>query len=271
MHAVPAAKPAELRCQAAIALATEELSTKLALVAELSTEAPVDPTVQLDARMGRPAKPALVHPRRVPARHVGDSVGRGMLIHALAHIEFNAINLALDAAVRFADMPEQFYRDWVSVAKDEALHHGLLSQHIATLGVAYGDYPAHDGLWQMAEKTHHSLIARMALVPRLLEARGLDVSPGIRDKLLAVGDHAGAQVLQRILDDEIGHVAIGNRWFGWLCQQQGCDPLSMFEQALREYQAPFPRSPFNYPARAEAGFTEDEMAWLRQIEVEQTS
>lgn len=135
----------------------------------------------------------------------------------------------------------------------------------------YGDYPAHDGLWQMAEKTKHSLLARLALVPRLLEARGLDVSPAIREKLAAAGDMDSAEVLDIILRDEIGHVAIGNRWFNEVCNNEQRDPIEAFEHCLREYTAPQPRSPFNFKARAQAGFSEEELAWLMQVELEQSA
>lgn len=225
----------------------------------------------LQAVMGRPDAPVLTQPRNVPHGPVTNQEGRGKLLHALAHIEFNAINLALDLIVRFHGMPSAFYRDWGKVAQEEAYHHTLLCKRMNVYGIQYGDYSAHDGLWQMAEKTKDSLLARLALVPRLLEARGLDVSPAIRQKLDAAGDLESAAVLDIILRDEIGHVAIGNRWFNELCQQSGVDPLEAFENCLEQYLSPKPRSPFNFEARRKAGFSEAELAWLHQLEYDQLS
>lgn len=260
-----------VREQARLALACACAQQKCELVAAIDETAPVGADDPLVPIMGRPEKPELVHPRYVPTRQVGEPEGRGMLLHALAHIEFNAINLALDLIVGFEGQPDDFYLDWLKVAKEEAYHHSLLCQRMKAYGVAYGDYLAHDGLWQMAEKTRDSLLARLALVPRLLEARGLDVSPAIRDKLARVGDHESAAVLDIILRDEIGHVAIGNRWFGVLCHNEGEDPIKAFERCLKQYAAPVPRSPFNYPARAQAGFSASEIAWLQQLELEQAA
>jgi uncharacterized ferritin-like protein (DUF455 family) len=211
---------------------------------------------------GRPAKPELVAHTALKARSVKTIEGRAALIHALAHIELNAIDLALDLTWRFAGMPEPFYRDWMRVAQEEALHFGLLRDHLHTLGYRYGDFPAHNALWEMAEKTRHDPIARIALVPRTLEARGLDASPPIRAKLLAAGDTAGAAILDVILRDEIGHVSIGNRWYRWMCRERGLDPLVAYDRMAREYGAPRPRGPFNLEARRAAGFDEAELAWL---------
>jgi uncharacterized ferritin-like protein (DUF455 family) len=213
---------------------------------------------------GRPPRPVLVAPRDVPHRGVATPQARAALLHALAHIEFNAINLALDAVWRFAGMPEAYYRDWLSVAAEEALHFTLLSEHLATLDTAYGDFPAHDGLWQMAETTRGDLLARMALVPRTLEARGLDASPGIRAKLAHAGDDRAAAILDIILRDEIGHVAIGNRWYRHLCQLHGLDPVAHYASLTEQYHAPVLRGPFNFPARREAGFTEPELLELER-------
>lgn len=260
-----------LRQAALLALECREPREKVRQVQAILFDLRVDTAIQLDPRVGRPDRPELIHPARVPTRKVTQAAGRGMLLHSLAHIEFNAINLALDLLVRFTGMPEQFYLDWLKVAKEEALHHRLLCDRMADYGLCYGDYPAHDGLWQMAEKTRHSLLARLALVPRLLEARGLDVSPAIRDKLAAAGDLQSADVLDIILRDEIGHVAIGNRWFNEVCNNENRDPIEAFEQCLHDYSAPQPRSPFNFEARAQAGFSEEELAWLLQVELEQSA
>lgn len=212
---------------------------------------------------GRPAAPVLVPPSEVPRRRAIDTPhGRAVLLHALAHIEFNAINLALDAVWRFAGMPVAFYRDWMRVAAEEATHFSLLSAHLATLDCRYGDHPAHDGLWQMTEKTAADPLARMALVPRTLEARGLDASPPIRAKLAAAGDMAAAGILDIILRDEIGHVAVGNRWYRWLCGRAGLDPLPTYRRLAEQYGAPRLRGPFNLDARRQAGFDDDEIAAL---------
>jgi uncharacterized ferritin-like protein (DUF455 family) len=211
---------------------------------------------------GRPDKPMLVSPLEVKHRGLGTPQGRAALIHALAHIEFNAINLALDAVYRFRDLPVEFYGDWLKVAAEEAYHYTLLRDHLRTLGHDYGDFTAHNGLWDMATKTAHDPLVRMGLVPRLLEARGLDVTPGIRAKLVHAGDHAGASILDIILLDEIGHVAIGNRWFDYLCGLLGLQPVETFAKLLREYEASPPRPPLNLDARRAAGFGEDEIAWL---------
>jgi len=188
--------------------------------------------------------------------------GRAALIHALAHIEFNAINLALDAIWRFSGMPHEYYLDWLHVATEEALHFSLLDAHLQTLGYRYGDFPAHNGLWEMAEKTADDVLARIALVPRTLEARGLDASPPLRAKLAQAGDQAAAEILDIILRDEIGHVAIGNRWYNWLCAMRGFDPVSTYALLAAQYKAPALRGPFNLDARRAAGFSETELAAL---------
>lgn len=211
---------------------------------------------------GRPDRPARVHPSQLKPRAVGTIEGRATLIHALTHIEANAINLALDAVWRFAGQPDAFYQDWWQVAIEEALHFQLLRDHLQTLGYDYGDFPAHDGLWEMAETTRADLLARLALVPRTLEARGLDVTPAIQKKLVSVGDRAGAAILDIILRDEIGHVAIGNRWYRYLCAQQGCNPVTTYAQLAARYGARPLQGPFNLSARRAAGFDEEELAQL---------
>ena len=203
---------------------------------------------------GRPERPLLVPPKDAPRRALGSVEGRAALIHALAHIEFNAINLALDVTWRFPGMPETFYREWANVAREEAYHFLLLREHLAKHGHHYGDFPAHNGLWEMAEKTKGDLLARLALVPRTLEARGLDASPEIRSKLAAVGDHEGAAILDIILRDEIGHVAVGNRWYRHVCAERGLDPIATYAELAVRYRAPKLRGPFNREARLAAGF-----------------
>jgi|SRR6056297_423571 len=211
---------------------------------------------------GRPERPGLVTPASLPRRGLGSAQGRIALLHAVAHIEFNAINLALDAAARFGGMPDEFYSDWLSVAFDEARHFRLLETRLHELGAAYGDLPAHNGLWEMAERTAHDPLVRMALVPRVLEARGLDVTPGMIEKLDHVGDHASVACLEVILEEEVRHVAIGSRWFRHLCRQRGLDAEDTFRSLLGEYFAGGLRGPFNHPARLEAGFTQSELEGL---------
>ncbi|CAG2129474.1 ferritin-like domain-containing protein [Cupriavidus numazuensis] len=212
---------------------------------------------------GRPARPELVPPQRVERRRsLHTDAGRAALIHALCHIEFNAINLALDAVWRFAGMPADYYRDWLRVADEEAFHFTLLADHLGTLGFAYGDFPAHNSLWEMCDRTAGDVLARMALVPRTLEARGLDASPPVRAKLAGAGDQAAAAIIDIILRDEVGHVAIGNRWYRWLCEQRGLNPVSTYAALAQQHRAPKLRGPFNLDARRAAGFDEDELAWL---------
>ncbi|TKC82620.1 ferritin-like domain-containing protein [Trinickia terrae] len=240
----------------------------LALYARLMAgEAACLPSLAIDeppGLPGRPARPQLVEPRLLQRRSMKSPEGRAVLLHALAHIEFNAINLALDAVWRFAGMPEAFYADWLKVASEEAHHFSLLVARLADYGHAYGDFPAHDGLWDMCERTRGDVLARMALVPRTLEARGLDASPPIRARLLQAGDHASAAILDVILRDEIGHVLIGNRWFRYVCDRQALDPHQAYLRLAEQYRAPKLRGPFNFDARREAGFDAAELAALAQ-------
>jgi len=211
---------------------------------------------------GRPDRPELVDATRVPRRRLGSARGRAALVHAIAHIEFNAINLALDAVYRFRDMPHGYYRDWLSVAADEARHFRLLQKRLRELGSEYGDFPAHNGLWEMAEKTADSCLVRMALVPRVLEARGLDVTPGMIERLSAAGDSETVAALKVILAEEIRHVAIGTRWFNYCCEQEGLAPLQTFLDLLEQHFSGSIRGPFNISARRQAGFSEEEMQAL---------
>ena len=211
---------------------------------------------------GRPALPRLVPADQVARRSPFTLVGRAALLHAICHIEFNAINLALDAIWRYAGMPEAYYRDWLRVAGEEALHFSLLREHLQGLGFDYGDYDAHDGLWRMTAATAGDITARMALVPRTLEARGLDATPPIQAKLRKAGDHRAVEILDIILRDEIGHVAIGNHWYRWLCARDGLDALALYPQLVAKYMAPRLRPPFNLAARRAAGFSADELSAL---------
>jgi len=225
----------------------------------LATDQDAGPVLDLP---GLPDTPALASPKSMPRRELNGPENHAALIHALAHIEFNAINLALDAVQRFAGFPSGFYGDWLRVAAEEACHFRLLRDHLRGLGRDYGDFPAHAGLWEMAEKTAHDPLARMALVPRLMEARGLDVTPDIQRKLRGHGDRAGANILDIILRDEIGHVAAGDRWFRHLCAERGIDPATTFRRLLDTPGVPRPRRPFNESARLAAGFTQAEIAAL---------
>jgi len=211
---------------------------------------------------GRPEQPLLVSPLEVGKRSMRTPEGRAALIHALAHIEFNAINLALDAVWRFAGMPVQYYADWLKVAAEEAYHFELLNGYLQNAGYRYGDFSAHNSLWEMAERTRGDVLARIALVPRTMEARGLDASPPLRNKFLQIGDADAAHILEIILRDEIGHVAIGNHWFNWLCEQRGLEPVASYQVLAGQYHAPAMRKPLNMEARRKAGFTEEELALL---------
>ncbi|SFR51354.1 ferritin-like domain-containing protein [Thiomicrospira sp. ALE5] len=217
---------------------------------------------------GRPARPKLVLPKDLMRRRLGSPEGHAALMHAIAHIEFNAINLALDALYRFQDMPRDYYADWLGVATEEAYHFQMIREHLARLGYEYGDFTAHNGLWLTTYETDHDPLVRMAMVPRTLEARGLDVTPDMIKRLRAIGDHRGVEILKILLRDEIGHVAVGTRWFRYLCQQQGLNPFDAFQSILDQYFHGDIRGPFNYQARAEAGFSSEEIAWLKAMEAQ---
>jgi uncharacterized ferritin-like protein (DUF455 family) len=216
---------------------------------------------------GRPARPQLLAHLDVKKRSLHTPEGLAALIHSVCHIEFNAINLALDAVWRFAGMPREFYLDWARVASEEAYHFSLLSEQLQTLGYAYGDFPAHNGLWDMTHRTRGDIVARMALVPRTLEARGLDATPPMQAKLRKLGTPEAqrtVEILDIILRDEVGHVAIGNHWFRWLCEQRGLDPIAHFKALARQYQAPRMRPPLNESARLQAGFSAEEIKLLHE-------
>jgi uncharacterized ferritin-like protein (DUF455 family) len=216
---------------------------------------------------GRPDRPLRVAATAVEKRSPFTPEGRAALIHSICHIEFNAINLALDAAWRFDGMPEAYYSDWLRVADEEAQHFTLLHQHLRGMGYGYGDFTGHDGLWSMCEKTKGDVLARMALVPRTLEARGLDATPLIQAKLRRVNTPdalRACEILDIILRDEVGHVAIGNRWYRWLCEREGLDPIAHYRVLYRRHEAPRLRAPFNLEARARAGFTSEELQDLQQ-------
>ena len=256
------------RTAALEALLCTDVAQKCQLVGAIDIDRPIDTSQvllecpPLPLSPGRPVRPELVSPTALKLRKMSTPEGRAILLHALAHIEFNAINLALDIVWRFPNMPVSFYRDWLLVAKEEAMHFGLLSDRLRELNHEYGDFVAHNGLWEMAAKTADDLLARLALVPRTLEARGLDASVPIRNKLANAGDERSAEILDVILRDEIGHVAIGNRWYRYVCQARCLDAFETYEVLAKQYNAPTLRGPFNWEARRQAGFDERELARL---------
>lgn len=210
---------------------------------------------------GWPERPVLVPPEQVAFRGMASVEARTALLHAIAHIEFNAINLALDAMCRFPRMPAEFHRGWLKVAAEEAKHFSMVCEHMeSAYDCCYGDFPAHGGLWEMAERTAHDPMVRMALIPRLFEARGLDATPAIIRKFQGVGDKKAVAILEVILAEEVGHVALGDFWFKQLCHEHGLEPETTFRELLHSYDAPAPRRPFNQEARRAAGFSESELA-----------
>ncbi|MEO6973458.1 MAG: ferritin-like domain-containing protein [Rhodoferax sp.] len=274
---------AELRRSALVALCLSVPERKVAETQNLYARSATFPVAdRLEAEIiafsfaptfpGRPVRPELIHPAQVPRRSPATMAGRAALVHAICHIEFNAINLALDAVWRFDAMPRAFYLDWLRVASEEAHHFSLLRAHLQSLEHKgehwdYGDLPAHDNLWGMCEKTSNDVTARMALVPRTLEARGLDATPLIQAKLRQVGTPdalRAVDILDTILRDEVGHVAIGNQWYRWLCAQGGLEPVAHYRALASRYDAPRLHPPFNNTARRLAGFTDEELAALLQ-------
>lgn len=221
---------------------------------------PVDTTAA-----GRPKRPELVDPAQLAQRKIGSLEGRAALIHAVAHIEFNAINLACDAVYRFRDLPDSYYGDWLAVTADEARHFSLLEERLRQLGYAYGDFPAHNGLWGLAVQTADDPLRRMALVPRVMEARGLDVTPGMMKRFEAIGDHETVEILAVILRDEVAHVAAGSRWFRYLCQRRGLAPEATYFELLGRHLGHMVRGPLHTSARREAGFSESELEHLEAL------
>ncbi|WP_420409638.1 ferritin-like domain-containing protein [Hoeflea sp.] len=256
--------PRSLRDGAARAIRAADLDVKTALTQEtarrwhgrrISLRSPLD-TLAPD-RPGRPARPELVPPTKVTRRSLHSQRGRVALLHAIAHIELNAVDLALDIVARFAaaPMPQSFFDGWMKVAFEEAKHFNLVRDRLRDLGADYGDMPAHDGLWQAAHDTRNDLAARLAVVPLILEARGLDVTPSLRAKMREAGDEKSAAVLDIIYEDEKKHVAIGAKWFRFLCAREGKDAASSFEKLVRANFRGGLKPPFNDLARAAAGLT----------------
>lgn len=248
--------------KAAAAIDMYARATAFSIATDTAPSAPADPTTL----PGRPVRPELLHHTAMARRSPATAHGRAVLLHAIAHIEFNAINLALDAIWRFSGLPAAYYLDWLRVAAEEAQHFCLLRAHLRTQGHDYGDFPAHQGQWTMCEKTAHDVVARMALVPRTMEARGLDATPLIQQKLRQVGTPdalAAVEILDIILREEVGHVAIGNHWYRWLCERDGLEPVQTYAELARRYEAPRLKPPFNTTARRAAGFSDAELEWLQ--------
>jgi uncharacterized ferritin-like protein (DUF455 family) len=209
-----------------------------------------------------PPRPLLLPPKQMPKRRLNAQHGVATMFHALAHIEFVAIYLAWDMLYRFRGLPQQFYYDWLKVADEEAQHFALIRSHLRSLGMEYGDLPAHQGLWEHAQDTAHDVLARLAIVPRCMEARGLDVTPAMIEKFTARGDEKSVAILKRVLQDEVGHVALGSYWFKTLCEQQGFEPEQKYQQLLLQFYQGKPKGPFNKEMRIIAGFSIAELNWL---------
>ena len=222
------------------------------------------------ARAGQPDKPVLVDPKQVKPRRMATPEGYAALLHAVAHIEFNAINLALDAAYRFRHIAPEFQLDWLRVAAEEAQHFCLMRERLQAHGFDYGDFEAHNHLWDMAYKTAYDPLLRMALVQRVLEARGLDVTPAMRAKIEQKGDAETCKVLDIIYRDEVGHVKVGNDWYHCLCQQRGLDALSVFKQLIQRYDLFLFRGHLNIEARERAGFSAFELSLLQDFQAAQS-
>ena len=217
-----------------------------------------------DMKVGMPERPEMVPPNELPKRGFVTEKERMCLVHAIAHIEFNAINLAWDAIYRFRNMPKEYYKNWLSVAKDETRHFTLLRSHLNKESYDYGDFVAHNGLWKMAEQTSEDVLHRMAIIPRVLEARGLDVTPVMIKKFRDAKELEIAKTLELIYCEEIDHVRIGNRWFRYLCTQRNLSPLETFIELLKHYNLEEFRGCLNRPARKKAGFSEEELDLLQR-------
>ena len=238
---------------------------KAEMTLALNLSLPIDPLALVSdpgGIPGRPAKPELVAYTSLKSKPLTSPEGRALLLHAIAHIELNAIDLALDVVWRFEGLPEDFYLDWVRIAKEEAKHFLLIQKHLVSMGFDYGCFPAHNSLWDMAERTKGDLLARIGLVPRTMEARGLDASPGVKNKLVSAGDLAAGRIMDIILEEEIGHVAAGNRWYRHVCQERGLDPIATYRELIQQYDAPKLKSPYNLEARRLAGFDDEELRYL---------
>lgn len=221
--------------------------------------------ISVDFCVGRPDKPVLISPKDLPRRNITTSEGRAAMIHSFAHIEFNAINLAWDLIYRFQHMPEEFYYDWTKIALEETTHFNLLRQALNDLGYDYGDFPAHNGLWEIAEKTSQDILLRLAVVPRIMEARGLDVTPDLIKRFHDIKDDKTVAILKTILNDEIGHVSIGSKWYHYLCDKNGLDAELTFRKIADEYIPSNKNKKLNREARLQAGFSETELDYILSV------
>jgi len=249
----------------AAAIKEMQLMLNHAPESETGPDARMDKPVHID-QPGQPDTLTMVHPRELSRRKLGTPTGRACFLHAIAHIEFNAINLALDAVYRFTGLPWSFYKDWLQVAAEEAQHHQMLISLMNELGCHYGDFTVHNGLWDIARRTDSDLLSRMALVPCVLEARGLDVTPSMINRLEEIGDNSSAAVLRQILDEEVEHVAIGLAWYTYTCRLQGLDPIDQFITLVNAYLPNRLQGPFNEEKRKLAGFSQGWIARIRQLD-----
>lgn len=257
LHQTPIDEKLALTHQAWHALISGELSL-----------APDQPVLPID-KVKFPERPELLPPRNMPRRKLTTVDGVIAFFHAIAHVEFVAIYLAWDMLYRFRGMPDQFYQDWLRVADEEAQHFELIRKHLQAMQVDYGDLPAHNGLWDHAKDTADDLLARLAMVPRCMEARGLDVTPAIIEKFKALGDEASVAILNRILTDEVGHVELGSYWFKFVCQQYGFEPEAKYQDLISQYYlGGKPKGPFNRELRKIAGFSNAELDWLEAHGIE---
>lgn len=223
---------------------------------------------ELDAEQvkpGRPEKPVLITPKDVPRRNIQTIEGRAAMVHSFAHIEFNAINLAWDLIYRFQDMPDEFYLDWARVAAEETKHFKLLREHLISMAYNYGDFPAHDGLWTIAEQTQHDILLRLAVVPRIMEARGLDVTPGLIERFRQIKDDKMVLILELILEEEIGHVLVGTKWYRYLCEKMNQSPEEKFREIVNDFLPSAKTKKINENARLKAGFSQSEIDYLVAI------
>ena len=263
----PSTTPLNQHLRAAVLgpLLSQNAVQKAELTLALPLDLPIQPLTHVSdpgGIPGRPATPKLVSHTALKSKPLTTPEGRALLLHAIAHIELNAIDLALDVVWRFEGLPEDFYLDWVRIAIEEAKHFLLIQKHLLGMGFDYGHFPAHNSLWEMAERTRGDIVARIGLVPRTMEARGLDASPAVKNKLISAGDQAAGRIMDIILEEEIGHVAAGNRWYRYVCETRGLDPIQTYRQLIQQYDAPKLKSPYNLEARRLAGFDEEELNYL---------
>lgn len=215
--------------------------------------------------VGRPNKPELIEPKNLPRRNINTLAGKAAMIHSFAHIEFNAINLAWDLMYRFRNMPKEFYYDWANVALEETKHFTLLRNRLNSIDYDYGDFSAHNGLWRIAEETSHDILLRLAVVPRIMEARGLDVTPDLINRFKEIKDKETVSILQIILEEEIGHVSIGTKWYHFICDKNRVDPEDTFEKIVDKYLPSSKVKHINFEARLKAGFSNSELDYIVNI------